>query len=383
MYSMPKGTTNVLLLGSDAPVGDGGVKRTDTMIVVSINHEGPTASMVSLPRDLYVYIPGGTMNRLNAAITLGGVNLLKQTILYNFGIPIHYFARVDFEGFEEIVDGIGGVDLAVSCGFKDWRIKSPELDPEDEDNWYVHELEPGIHHMDGDTALWYARSRLMSNDFDRGRRQQQLLRAMLNQGVDLGLVAQVPALWGAFQDTVETDMDIGRMLQIASLAPAIRENGVQNLYLLGKTEPWIVPETNAQVQLPVWEGPDKMSETFQRLFLPPALNKASRAPIVVEVVNATGNPDMAMLAADNLAWYGFVPVLRDEDVPPQESTTLTYYAPNFKGSYDWMISWIFDLSQGDIILDEETPFDYDYQVILGEDFDPCLNPFFAPQSFLP
>jgi hypothetical protein len=178
-------------------------------------------------------------------------------------------------------------------------------------------------------------------------------------------------------------MDIGRMLQIASLAPAIRENGVQNLYLLGKTEPWIVPETNAQVQLPVWEGPDKMSETFQRLFLPPALNKASRAPIVVEVVNATGNPDMAMLAADNLAWYGFVPVLGDEDVPPQESTTLTYYAPNFKGSYDWMISWIFDLSQGDIILDEETPFDYDYQVILGEDFDPCLNPFYAPQSFLP
>jgi LCP family protein required for cell wall assembly len=382
-YGVPKGTTNVLLLGSDAPVGDGGVKRTDTMIVVSINRDGPTASMVSLPRDLYVYLPGGPINRLNAAITLGGVNLLKQTILYNFGIPIHYFARVDFEGFEEIVDGIGGVDLAVSCGFKDWRIKSPELDPEDEDNWYVHELEPGIHQMDGDTALWYARSRLMSNDFDRGRRQQQLLRAMLNQGVDLGLVAQVPALWGTFQDTVETDMDIGRMLQIASLGPAIRENGVQNLYLLGKTEPWIVPETNAQVQLPVWEGPGKMSETFQRLFLPPALNKASRAPIVVEVVNASGNPDMAMLAADNLAWYGFVPIVGDEDMPLQESTMLTYYAPNFKGSYDWMISWIFDLSKGEIILDEETAFDYDYQVVLGEDFDPCLNPFFAPQAFLP
>jgi polyisoprenyl-teichoic acid--peptidoglycan teichoic acid transferase len=382
-FDLPGGTTNVILLGNDAPVGDQGVKRTDTMIVVSVNRENKTAAMISLPRDLYVYIPGGTMNRLNAAITLGGVNLLKQTILYNFGIPIHYYAQVDFAGFEEIVDGVGGVDLAVSCGFKDWRIKAADLDPEDEENWYVHELEPGIHHMDGETALWYARSRLMSSDFDRGRRQQQLLRAMLNQGVDLDLVAQVPALWGTFNDTVETDMDIGRILQIASLAPAIRENGVQNLYLFGKTEGWIVPETNAQVQLPVWEGPGKMGETIQRLFLPPALNKATSAPIFVEIVNASGDPDLALLAADNLAWYGFVPVHSDEEVAEQETTTLTYYAPNFKGSYDWLISWVFNLRQSEIFLEGDEQFDYDYQVILGEDYDPCLNQFFAPQAFIP
>ncbi len=383
-YDVPDGTTNILLLGSDAPVGDNAsVKRTDTMIVVSISRDGPTAAMVSLPRDLYVYIPGGTMNRLNSAITLGGIELLKQTILYNFGIPIHYYAQVDFAGFEDIVDSIGGVDIAVSCGFKDWRIISHDLDPEDEENWYVHELEPGIHHMDGDTALWYARSRLMSNDFDRGRRQQQLLRAMLDQGVDLNLVPQAPVLWRAYQDTVETDMDIGRMLQIAALAPDIRENGVQNLYLFGKTEPWIVPETNAQVQLPVWEGPGKMSETLQRLFLPPALNKADRAPIVVEIVNATGNPEMAALAAENLAWYGFVPLINEEDSGIEEMTTLNYYAPNFKGSYDWLISWVFHLRQTDINLIEDEAFPYNYQVILGQDFDPCINQMFAPQAFLP
>lgn len=382
-FSIPKGTTNILLLGSDAPVGDIGVKRTDTMIVVSVNQEDKTAAMVSLPRDLYVYIPGGSMNRLNSAITLGGVNLLRQTILYNFGIPIHYYAQVDFQGFEKIVDGIGGVDLAVSCAFKDWRIKSPELDPEDEDNWYVYELDPGFYHMDGDTALWYARSRLMSSDFDRGRRQQQLLRAMFNQGVDLGLVTQVPSLWSTFNETVETDLDIGRILQLASLAPAIRENGIQNLYLLGKTENWVVPESDAQVQLPVWEGEGKMAETLQRLFLPPALNKATRAPIFVEIVNSSGNPDAALLAADNLAWYGLVPVISEETDSTEETTTLTYYAPNFKGSYDWLISWIFNLRQSEIVLEDEEPFEFDYQVILGEDYDPCLNQFFAPQAFIP
>ena len=382
-FEVPSGTTNILLLGSDQPVGDSGVKRTDTMIILSINREGPTASMISLPRDLYVYIPGGTMNRLNSAVTLGGTELLKQTIQYNFGVPIHYYARVDFDGFAAVVDAIDGVELAVGCHFKDWRIKSPNLDPEDEDNWYVHELEPGIYHMDGETALWYARSRLMSNDFDRGRRQQQLLRALLDQGLKLDLVSQAPTLWNSYKDIIETDMDIGRILQIAALAPGIRENGIQNLYLFGKTESWIVPETNAQVLLPLWDGPGAMQETFQRLFRPPALNKASRAPIVVEIINASGDDEMPRLVAENLAWHGFVPVISDERVPIEELTSLTYYGPNFKGSFDWLISWVFHLKQSDITLnDTNLDYPYDYQAVLGEDVDPCLNELFAPQALL-
>jgi hypothetical protein len=113
------------------------------------------------------------------------------------------------------------------------------------------------------------------------------------------------------------------------------------------------------------------------------LNKANRAPIVVEVVNATGNPDMATLAAENLAWYGFVPVISDEESGTEETTTLNYYAPNFKGSYDWLISWVFHLRNSDINLVEDDAFPYDYQVILGEDYDPCLNQLFAPQAFIP
>ncbi len=378
-FAVPSDTTNILLLGSDAPVGDtAAFTRTDTMIIVSINREGPTASMVSLPRDLYVYIPGGTMNRLNTAITLGGPNLLKQTILYNFGIPIHYYAQVDFGGFEDIVDTMGGIEVAVNCEFRDWRLISPELDPEDEENWEVQTLPPAVYEMDGNTALWYARSRLLSNDFDRGRRQQQILRAMLNDSVDLGLIAQVPELYGAFDESVETDMDIGRILQIASLAPAIRDNGIQNLYLLGKTIPWTVPGSGAQVQLPNWEGPGMMEETFGRLFQPPALNRATRAPIFVEVVNASGNEDMAQLAAENLAWYGFVPIISEDSAETRPDSQLMYYAPNFKGSFDWLISWLVGIPQDDILLNEVDESDVDYRLIIGEDFDPCVDPFFAP-----
>jgi len=374
-FEVPANTTNVLLLGND------GGTNTDTMIIVAVNRTGPTASIMSLPRDLYVYQPGRTMDRLNTAVARGGVDLLKQTILYNFGVPIHYYARVDFEGFQEIVDIMGGVEIAVSCQLEDWRLKSPDLNPELEDNWEIYTLPPGLHEMDGDTALWYARSRLTTSDFDRGRRQQQLLRAMFTQGVDLGLVTEFPKLWNTYQDYVETDMDIGRLLQLASLAPAIRENGIQHLYLANRTEPWLTPG-GAQVQLPIWEGQNAMAETFSRLFMPPALNMAELPPIEVEIINATGNPDLPLLAADNLAWHGFIPIIGEEATNSKTETQLRYYKPNFKGSYDWLISWVFDMRQSQIELVDDDDFGYDYQVILGEDYDPCRPQLSAPQIFL-
>jgi LCP family protein required for cell wall assembly len=386
-FAVPSGITNILLLGSDIDLTRGN-GRTDTMIVVSINPDGPTASMVSLPRDLYVYIPGWTMNRLNTALERGSatgypggpVALLRDTILYNFGVPLHYYAQIDFEGFRRAVDLMGGVDVAVSCQVRDiWELKSPELDPYVLDNYNWRTLAPGLYHMDGTEALWYARSRRTSSDFDRGRRQQQVLRSMLNQGVDLNLLPQVPELWSAYQENVRTDIDIGRLLQLVSIAPQVRANGVQHLYIVGnQLQPYVVPGTGAQVQVPRWEN---MQYTLQRLFQPPALNRASRPPITVEVVNGTGNADLAALAADNLAWYGFEPVLAGETEATAQ-TTIQYYAQNFKGSFDWLLSWIFHRLPENVTLVPDTPHPTNYRVVLGRDYDPCVNQLFAPQQFI-
>jgi LCP family protein required for cell wall assembly len=358
------------------------------MIIVAIDTERQTASMVSLPRDLYVHIPGWKTNRLNTALSHGSsvgypggaIAQLEDTILFNFGVPIHFYAQVDFEGFKEAVDMTGGVDVPVSCKLRDWRLISPELDPNNEDNWEMYTLEPGIHHMDGDMALWYVRSRRSTSDFDRGRRQQQLLRLMLNQGVDIGLIPNLPEMWNTYKDTVNTDMDVGRMLQLAALAPGVRENGVQHLYLVGdQLQPYTVPESGARVQIPVWE---KMQDTFRRLFLPPALNQATRPPIMVEVVNHSGNPDLALLAADNLEWYGFEPVITVPDGASGDPTAISYYAQNFKGSYDWLLSWIFDKHKSAIELVPDTAYDYSYRITLGPDYDPCRPQLFAPEIYL-
>jgi polyisoprenyl-teichoic acid--peptidoglycan teichoic acid transferase len=385
-FGAPSGVTNVLLMGRDTPL-DSGRGRTDTMIVVSVNRNNQTASMISLPRDLYVYLPGRGMDRINAAMARGGPDLMKSTILYNFGVPIHFYAQVDFSGFKEIVDIIGGVELAVSCRLTDWRLISPELDPNLEESWARYTLEPGIHQMDGDLALWYARSRLTTSDFDRGRRQQQLLRAILNRGVDRDLITQVPTLYNAFQNMVETDMDIGRMLQLAAIAPAVRQNGIQHLYLAGKTESWTVPVAEGMVapsvQLPIWEGANMMEETFRRLFLPPAINRANRPPILVEIINTTGSHELALLAADNLAWYGFVPIISGSETEPAATSSIQYYAQNFKGSFERaMISWIFRKRASEVELVPDVVSNFNYRVILGADYNPCLPAFYAPQADL-
>jgi len=386
-FDIPERITNILLLGSDTPVEEG-IGRTDTIIIVAINQDGPTASMLSLPRDLWVYVPGWKNSRINTALSHGetsnypdgGIKQLTDTILYNFGVPIHYYAQVDFNGFKDAVDIMGGVDLAVSCELRDWRLKSPELNPEDEDNWEIFTLEPGVYHMDGDTALWYARSRRSTSDFDRGRRQQQLLRAMLNNGVDLNILARAPELWATYQDSVTTDLDIGRLLQLATLAPAVRTNGVQHLYTVGEElQPYVVPDNGAQVQIPVW---DKMSDTFRRLFLPPALNQASRPPITVEIIDASGKPDMALLVADNLERYGFEPIINETAVAVQRQTTIEYFAQNTKGSFDWLFSWIVAKKTEDIQLVPDTPYPYDYRLVIGSEHNPCRPQLFAPQIFL-
>ncbi|MEM7333037.1 MAG: LCP family protein [Chloroflexota bacterium] len=373
-FEVPEETTTMLLLGND-----GGI-NTDTIIIAAINKEGPTASILSLPRDLYIYIPFHGMGRINTVMARGGPELLKQTIQYNFGVPIHFYAQVDFDGFKETVDILDTVEIAVSCELQDWRLKSPELDPEDEDNWEQFLLEPGVHQMDGDMALWYVRSRKTTSDFDRGRRQQQLIRAMLNQAVDVGALSDFPSLWSTYQTYVSTDMDIGRVLQIASIAPAIRENGVQHLYVAQKTESWVAPD-GANVLLPVWEGERKMEEEFSRLFLPPALNMAAQEPITVEILNASGNPDLTALAADNLAWFGFTAV-DGGSAAETSKTQLRYFHSNFKGSFDWLISWIFDMEGSDIELADEEDYKFDYQLIIGKDYDPCRPRMLAPQLFL-
>ncbi|NJN44179.1 MAG: LCP family protein, partial [Anaerolineae bacterium] len=233
---------NILLLGADYSTSN--VSRTDVIIVASIRPGDRMVSLISIPRDLYVSIPGRGMQRINTAYLYGeldrypggGAALIKETILNNLGVHIDHFAMVNFDGFRQIIDTLGGVDVPLSCPYTDYRLNGAT------GNLYLFSVGPGLAHMDGYTALWYARSRMASNDFDRGRRQQEILRAIYNKALQLDIIPQIPTLYQEFQDVVTTDMALGDILAMVPLSLEVKSPRIRSFSVSGPlVNSWITP----------------------------------------------------------------------------------------------------------------------------------------------
>ena len=129
-------TVNFLLIGSDRRPG--GSFRTDTLVIAMLRPKEGQVSLISIPRDLWVYIPDYGNQRINTAYQQGelsgypggGPGLLEATVLYNLGIQIDHTAMVEFNGFQHIIDTLGGIDVPVACPYTDWRLDRPQLRPQ-------------------------------------------------------------------------------------------------------------------------------------------------------------------------------------------------------------------------------------------------------------
>lgn len=242
---------NVLLMGSDARPYVGG-HRSDTMMIASIDPSLGTVTLLSIPRDLYVFIPGWRIDRINVADARGGPDLAIQTILYNFGIPIDYWAEIEFGDFQYLIDSLGGVDVTIGRYYSDECGGSYRT-------FYI-----GVQHMDGFTALCYARMRKASSDFDRLRRQQELILAIFSKAVSLDALTRIPELYSQFSGLVETDMGLDGVLplvplgvQVAGDSTRIRRFAIDSTMATG----WRVPYSGASVLLPNYDAIQAMLAT--------------------------------------------------------------------------------------------------------------------------
>lgn len=200
------GVVNILLVGQDTRV-EGERARSDSMIVLSVNQNTKQLSMVSLMRDLYVQIPGYSNNKLNAAFQFGGFELLDQTIETNFGILIDYNVEVDFSGFKEIVDTVGGVDINLYQEEADYLNAGSD--------WG---LTSGYNHLNGEQALAYARTRYVGRyDFERTQRQRTVIQAIYAQLRQQGW-GELLQVYDSCAKCVSTDMTNGQILGIAFTA---------------------------------------------------------------------------------------------------------------------------------------------------------------------
>ncbi len=233
-----KQRVNILLLGADtnaARAAQGDVPLSDTIIVVTIDPATKKVGLLSIPRDLLVEIPGVGKDKINAAYSNGsltsitGPGLVRATIEYNFGIKIDYYAVVDFAGFEKIVNTLGGVTLDVPAPIKD------DSYPGEQFNYTRIVFHTGLQHMNGIQALRYVRTRHDDNDFARGERQQQLLTALRQQALSLGLITKAPDLISQLGDTVRTDLPPTDALRLAKLGSEINQSNIKSYNLLDAT----------------------------------------------------------------------------------------------------------------------------------------------------
>lgn len=372
----PPHITTVLLLGSDQREGGRG-NATDTIILVAVNRQANAVNMLSIPRDTYVYIPGWTMDRINTAFVRGdvtgypggGIALLRETLLYNLGIDVDYYAQVDLNGFRQMVDLVGGVDITVDCALTDWRLISPELDVNDEDNWEEYSMPVGVHHMDGDTALWYARARQSTSDFDRNRRQQHLLRAMWQQSLSLDLIPNAPGLWNQATQVVETDMQFSDALEFAPVAINMDANLIRGRTVAEALSGWTTPDTKASVQLPNLE---KLSQLANWLYVEPAVYAVVSESSTIEVQNGTVYDGWDVVAAERLAWEGLSAEAAGKTGPQNTERTAIYdYTGRSKGTTAAVLARILGVPEQDIVVEPDPNRSVDFRVVLGYNWDTC------------
>ena len=190
---------SVLLLGVDERDGDRG--RSDTMIVLTVNPVLESIKMVSIPRDTYTEIVGhGTTDKINHAYAFGGVDMAINTVENFLDIPIDYYVRVNMEGFQEIVDAVGGVTVVNDFAF----------------SYEGYDFAEGTINLNGKQALAYSRMRKQDpqGDFGRQKRQRQIIQAVINEGASLSSLTNFDDIFDALGNNVKTDIAFSQIVTI-------------------------------------------------------------------------------------------------------------------------------------------------------------------------
>lgn len=247
----------MIFVGLDRRPGETGLTyRTDTMMLVSLDPVANQIGVLSIPRDLYVQIPGySQLQRINSAMVYGetyrlgsGPTLMMQTVQLNLGIRVNDFLAVDFQSFIDLVDAIGGIDVQT-----EYTINDPQY-PNMNYGYDPFYLPAGNHHLDGYNALRFARTRHGDSDIQRAERQQQVMYAVrdriLNFDMLPSLVAQAPGLWSSWQDNVYTGLSLEQVIQLGLYVRNVpRENIRMGVIDYRYLQSYTTPD-NASVLIP-------------------------------------------------------------------------------------------------------------------------------------
>lgn len=304
----------LLLIGVDRRGDEAAL--SDTLILIRIDPVNETASMLSIPRDTKVIVPGYGIQKINAAYAYGDYNketlpgggpaLAMQTIEANFGIHIDYFAEVDFAGFETIIDTVGGIVID-----NPYPLKDDEY-PADGTNYQRIYFPAGWQRLDGERALIYARTRHADSEIRRTERQQQVLLALREQALSLNLISKAPELLTELAGMFRTDLSPTQLLELARLGSRIGTENITQYSLTAALTPQELPGQPYYL-VPDWAAVAAILTEFAgETIAPPAstlANPVYTTPIVLR--NSSGIDGMATRVAEMLQEQGFTNVTVD------------------------------------------------------------------------
>lgn len=244
----------ILLMGVDRRASQSNAPtRADAITLVTIDPQTNTAAMLSIPRDLYVPLYGlDRVDRINTAYLFGnvrnlpggGAQLAKDTIAYNLAIPVHKHFIINFEGFKQAVDALGGIEIDVPVTIVDNQYPTEDFGIE------RLVIPAGVTLMDGELTLKYVRTRHQDSDFGRLRRQQQVMLAMRHTALDLDVLGRLPALLDAVTGLYETDLSVAEMISIFKVWNDIPDESITTFRIdETMTQFWTTP-TGASVLIP-------------------------------------------------------------------------------------------------------------------------------------
>jgi LCP family protein required for cell wall assembly len=344
------------------------------MILLTIDPVGKTAGMLSIPRDLWVSLPGfqgeykiNTAHRFGEIYQVpgGGPGLAMRTVEALLSVPVNYYARVDFKAFEDFIDELGGIEIDIPSQIK--------VDPIGHGNTVI--LEPGSQTLDGPTALAYARNRYTANDdFDRSERQQQVIMAVRGKVLQPGnlahLVTRAPALYQKLSAGIQTNLTLQQIIKLAWLAQEIPAENIKRYQIGNDAVTYATSPAGESIYIPI---PSRLQQIRDELFTSSSGQGAmtteeliAAESVRIRLVNQTGKPDLGKKTADFLEAHGLDV---SETIQSQETRQKTRLVDLVSNPYTLRaLIDLLQVSPSEIYISLDLTQDVDMLVYLGEDW---------------
>ncbi|MBE0428623.1 MAG: LCP family protein [Thermoleophilia bacterium] len=373
---LPDEPKNILVMGTDSdPDGDG--RRSDTILLVRVNPDGERLSLLSIPRDTIVDIPGAGQDKINAAYAIGGVPLAIDTVRDLTDLPIHHFVVIDYLGFEEAVDALGGVYVDV-----DRRYFNDNSDAPWGEAYEPIDIFPGYQRLNGADALAYVRFRHTDSDFVRIARQQYFIRDAKSQSLEWSNVTRIIELADVFASNSTSDIGRNDILSLTKFILSVEKDNIYQAQLPVKEvadEPlgnYIWPDSEKLEQVlnkfidPAFEPPEPAvpeAEAPDELGLP---SQAARK-LVIEVLNGSGKDGAAATAAELLKQKGCLDVTVGGDANNTYPENQIYFETGAQAAAEELCSLMKPCDSAP--LTDEMDTSAQLLVVMGESFEGLLT----------